>query len=82
MKILAKFLLWSQLYSRFWDFVMEDGDELLNSETSLHCDDVIYLDQGIEWILMKLKRSPNICTAAVKSSCKYEKRIKRLDLYI
>ena len=29
---------------------MEGGDELLNSEVCPHCKDVIYLDQGIEWI--------------------------------
>jgi NAD-dependent SIR2 family protein deacetylase len=34
----------------FWDFMIEGGDELLNSELCLHCGDVIYLDQKIEWI--------------------------------
>ena len=34
----------------FWDFMMEGGDELLNSEVCTHCGDVVYLDQKIEWI--------------------------------
>ena len=34
----------------FFDFMMEGGDELLNSELYPHCGDVIYLDQAIEWI--------------------------------
>jgi len=34
----------------FWDFMMEGGDELLNTEPCPHCGDVIYLDQKIEWI--------------------------------
>lgn len=34
----------------FWDFMMEGGDELLNTEVCPHCGDVIYLDQKIEWI--------------------------------
>ena len=34
----------------FLDFLMEGVDELLNSELCLHCGDVIYLDQKIEWI--------------------------------
>jgi len=32
------------------DFFLEGGDELLNTELCLHCGDVIYLDQQIEWI--------------------------------
>ncbi len=34
----------------FWDFMMEGGDELLNSELCPHCREVIYLDQEIKWI--------------------------------
>lgn len=34
----------------FWDFMMEGGDELLNSEACPHCGNVIYLDQEMEWI--------------------------------
>ena len=34
----------------FWDFIMDGGDELLNSELCFHCGNVIYLDQKIEWI--------------------------------
>jgi len=34
----------------FFDFMIEGGDELLNTESCPHCDDVIYLDQEIEWI--------------------------------
>jgi len=34
----------------FFDFMVEGGDELLNSEVCPHCDEVIYLDQKIEWI--------------------------------
>lgn len=34
----------------FWDFMIEGGDELLNSEVCPHCGAVIYLDQKIEWV--------------------------------
>ena len=34
----------------FFDFLIEGGDELLNSETCPRCGKVIYLDQKIEWI--------------------------------
>jgi NAD-dependent SIR2 family protein deacetylase len=34
----------------FWDFILEGGDELINSEACQHCGSVIYLDQHIEWI--------------------------------
>lgn len=34
----------------FFDFLMEGGDELLNTEICSHCGAVIYLDQEIEWI--------------------------------
>ena len=34
----------------FWDFMIEGGDELLNSQECPHCGEVIYLDQDIEWI--------------------------------
>jgi len=30
---------------QFWDFMMEGGDELLNTEPCPHCGNVIYLDQ-------------------------------------
>ncbi len=33
----------------FFDFMMEGGDELLNSELCPKCGDAIYLDQAIEW---------------------------------
>ena len=36
--------------SDFSDFMMEGGDELMNSEACSHCGAVIYLDQKIEWI--------------------------------
>jgi len=36
--------------TEFWDFMMEGGDELLNSEPCPHCGGVIYLDQKIEWV--------------------------------
>lgn len=34
----------------FWDFMMEGGDELMNTEECPHCGHIIYLDQEIEWI--------------------------------
>ncbi|MCF7886385.1 MAG: hypothetical protein K9M80_07815, partial [Candidatus Marinimicrobia bacterium] len=34
----------------FWDFFLEGGDELMNTEQCPHCGGVIYLDQPIEWI--------------------------------
>jgi len=34
----------------FFDFMMEGGDELLNTEPCPHCGEVVYLDQEIEWI--------------------------------
>lgn len=34
----------------FFDFMIEGGDELLNSEICPKCKDAIYLDQIIEWI--------------------------------
>ena len=34
----------------FLDFMMEGGDELLNTEVCPHCGGVIYLDQKIEWV--------------------------------
>lgn len=34
----------------FFDFMMEGGDELTNTEVCPHCGEVIYLDQKIEWI--------------------------------
>ena len=34
----------------FFDFMMEGGDELLNSEACPHCGEPIYLDQEIEWV--------------------------------
>jgi NAD-dependent SIR2 family protein deacetylase len=36
--------------SDFWDFFLEGGDELLNTEQCPHCQEIIYLDQPIEWI--------------------------------
>lgn len=36
--------------SDFFDFMMEGGDELLNTEVCPHCGEVIYLDQKIEWV--------------------------------
>jgi len=32
------------------DFFLEGSDELMNTEECPHCGEVIYLDQGIEWI--------------------------------
>jgi hypothetical protein len=37
-------------YVDFWDFMMEGGDELLNTEECPYCGELIYLDQEIEWI--------------------------------
>ena len=34
----------------FWDFMMEGGEELLNTQECPHCGGVIYLDQDIEWV--------------------------------
>lgn len=34
----------------FFDFMIEGGDELLNTEECPHCGEVIYLDQKIEWV--------------------------------
>lgn len=34
----------------FWDFMMEGGDELLNSEECPHCGYIIYFDEKIEWL--------------------------------
>lgn len=34
----------------FFDFMIEGGDELLNSEVCPNCGEVIYLDQKIEWL--------------------------------
>ena len=34
----------------FWDFMIEGGDELLNSQQCPRCGQLIYLDQDIEWI--------------------------------
>ena len=36
--------------SDLFDFMMEGGEELLNSEVCPHCGTVIYLDQEIEWV--------------------------------
>lgn len=33
-----------------FDFMIEGGDELLNTEECPQCGAVIYLDQEIEWI--------------------------------
>ncbi len=51
----------------FFDFMMEGGDELLNSELCPHCHNVIYLDQNIEWIDKdnKIAKCPS-CGAKVK----------------
>ena len=34
----------------FFDFMIEGGDELMNTEACSHCGEVIYLDQKIEWV--------------------------------
>lgn len=34
----------------FFDFMIEGGDELMNTEACPHCGEVIYLDQVIEWV--------------------------------
>lgn len=36
--------------SDLFDFMIEGGDELLNSELCPHCGEAIYLDQKIEWL--------------------------------
>ena len=37
------------LNSDFSDFMIEGGDELMNSQVCPHCGEVVYLDQKIEW---------------------------------
>ncbi len=32
------------------DFLLEGGDELLNSEESPHCGQVLHLDKNINWV--------------------------------
>jgi len=51
----------------FWDFIMEGGDELLNTQQCPRCGEVIYLDEGIEWIdeKEKIAKCPN-CGEEVK----------------
>jgi DNA-directed RNA polymerase subunit RPC12/RpoP len=39
------------------DFFLGAGDELMNSEKCLHCGQVFYLDQKLEWI----DEAKNIC---------------------
>jgi len=34
----------------FFDFMMEGGDELLNTEVCPHCGEVVYLGQEVEWV--------------------------------
>ena len=53
----------------FWDFMIEGGDELLNTEICPSCGDVIYLDQNIEWIDKdkRIAKCPN-CKAEIKIS--------------
>jgi len=31
----------------FWDFMIEGGDELLNTQECPHCGEIIYLDENI-----------------------------------
>jgi len=54
-------------YVDFWDFMMEGGDELLNTEICPYCGSVIYLDQEIEWIdeEKRIAKCPN-CGEEVK----------------
>jgi len=33
-----------------FDFMIEGGDDLLNTEECPHCGQVIYLDSNIEWV--------------------------------
>jgi len=51
----------------FFDFMIEGGDELMNSEVCPHCGDVIYLDRRIEWIDndKKIAKCPS-CGASVE----------------
>jgi len=51
----------------FWDFMIEGGDELLNSQECPHCGKVIHLDQDIEWIdeEKRIAKCPN-CGEEVK----------------
>lgn len=49
----------------FFDFMMEGGDELLNTEVCPHCGEVIYLDQKVEWV-DKDKKSPNVLIVVKK----------------
>ncbi|PIU40788.1 MAG: hypothetical protein COS99_08700 [Candidatus Omnitrophica bacterium CG07_land_8_20_14_0_80_42_15] len=51
----------------FFDFMIEGGDDLQNSEACPHCGNVIYLDQKIEWIDKdkRIAKCPN-CGGEVK----------------
>lgn len=51
----------------FWDFIIEGGDELLNTQECPQCGGVIYLDQSIEWIDKEnnIAKCPN-CGKGVK----------------
>lgn len=51
----------------FFDFMIEGGDELLNSEECPHCGAVIYFDQNIEWIdkAQKIAKCPE-CGEQIK----------------
>ena len=57
----------------FWDFMIEGGDELLNSEVCPHCGAVIYLDLKIEWV----DKDNNICKC---SNCGKEFVARKLGL--
>lgn len=43
--------------SDIFDFIIEGGDELLNSVECQHCRYVVYLDEKTEWI----DKNNNIC---------------------
>jgi len=51
----------------FWDFMIEGGDELLNTQECPHCGEIFYLDENIEWIdeEEKIAECPN-CGEEVK----------------
>jgi len=41
----------------FFDFMIEGGDELMNTEECPHCGQIIHLEQNLEWV----DRAGDIC---------------------
>ncbi len=69
----------------FFDFMIEGGDDLLNTKQCSHYEDVIDLDQDIEWIdeEKEIAKCPR-CGSKVKISKKLiyhaEKRKRNRDM--